>query len=398
MALKVLIIKDLFSARTGGSKLTLDMARGLRSIGNDVKIVFFHHDGTGNLLESQLRDIEYEFYGDGILFRLSQLFQIPILKLFLKDAFHEEDAINFMGQLAYSRFLGRRGETFDIVISMSIWTGLTYMLLSDFALHTKTALYFYEPPIFSGLPLPIRLLLKIYMRLVLKKTTLNVSITDAVKQLMQKKLSLNSVTVSASFLVKSSKIEKEDYVLADTRWTYVRDPFFIIEIARLLPTVKFKMCGSFASEDIREKFLHKLEMSGFGDRIFVYEHNSEDSLDSLYSNAKCYIRWSNKEIDETGPSYGLIQAVSNGCVPIISDNLGSSSDVIRNLGEEYVVQNDASQFALAIRRLFEDQGYFSQSVKKVISWRDRYTTQESSNLLLAYISGTQHDLQINGTE
>ncbi len=79
---------------------------------------------------------------------------------------------------------------------------------------------------------------------------------------------------------------------------------------------------------------------------------------------------------ETGTNYGLIQAISNACVTVISKDLGSSSDVLVNIGKEFVVKNTPEEFAVAIGRIFHDKHFFSESVEKAVKWRNSYTGRE----------------------
>lgn len=382
MALKVLIIKDLLSARTGGTKLTLDVAKALQSIGHDVRIVFFHSDGTEGLIRDEMTNLNFEIYENPRLFRLSQLAQLPIIKVFLKDAFKPDDAVNFLSQLSFIRYLNRLPWKYDLLISMSLWTGLVSILVhSHYRKHS--ILYFHEPPTFGGLPLPLRILLRSYLHRIVRSVALNVSITEMMKKAIEESLGIRSAVLADAFRVKSTLKEKEDFVLADTRWTFIRDPFFLISIAKETEGVRFVMCGGFGSPSLRDDFRNAVIEAGLSDRIEMREQNSESELDSLYSRARCYIRWSSKSVDETGPGYGLIQAVSNGCIPIVSENLGSASYVRENIGEAFVVRNEPSEFASVIRRLFSDSVLQSETYGRVIEWRNSYTAKDYGNALLA---------------
>jgi glycosyltransferase involved in cell wall biosynthesis len=138
---------------------------------------------------------------------------------------------------------------------------------------------------------------------------------------------------------------------------------------------------------LRKRFEKELAEHRVEDRIHIREENTEAELDILYSTARCFIRWSNPSVVETGPSYGLIQAISNGCVPVISMDLGSSPRVAEKLGPEFAVDNTVAGFADAIRRLFNDEEFFAKAVQNVINWRNSYTGKEYGERLLSIIHG-----------
>lgn len=382
MALRLLIIKDVLSAHSGGVKLTLDIARSLQASGHKVKVIFFHSDRTEELIHREIADLDYEVYENKRLYFFSQLFQLPVIKLLLKDAFKADDSVNLLSQLSFVRMMNKSREKYDLMISMSLWTGLVPILINSYYRH-HSVLYFHEPPTFNGLPIPLSSFLRLYLRKLVKSVTLNISITGMMKKAIETSLGIDSAVLTDAFSVKASIKKKDNYVLADTRWTFVRDPFFLISIAKEVKEAKFIMCGGFGSSDLRESFKERLAKEGLVDRVLVKEQNTEPELDELYSKATCYVRWSSKLIDETGPSYGLIQAVSNGCVPIVSDNLGSAEYVRENVGNDFVVSNDPSAFAQVIKRLFSEPGLLTESYEKVIMWRNSYTGKEYASTLLS---------------
>ena len=191
------------------------------------------------------------------------------------------------------------------------------------------------------------------------------------------------------FTLKKLNLQKEKFVLLDTRWTFVRNPFFAIDIMKILPEVKFTMCGTFGSSELRQNFIDRINSEALNERISIMEDLAEEALDELYSRAMCYIRWSNPDIVETGPSYGLIQSISNGCVPIVSSELGSASDVLEHMGRDFVVSNTPQGFASAIERLFRDRDFLNEAVQKAVKWRNGYTAKEYRESLLEKFNGNQ---------
>lgn len=385
MAIRILIIKDSFSARNGSTKLTLDIAKALGSVGADVDVVFFHSDGSEHILGDELVGVKSEILENRLLFWISKVIQYPIIKLYLKDAFTTGDAVNILDQLRLARRLNRSASKYDLLISMNMWTSIPSLFLSPYY-RTHSVLFFHEPPVFGGLPRPITLFMEIFLRLILRNTWINLSLTEPMKKDIQVSAGIKTTVVADAFSVRPVTSKKEDYVLLDTRWTFVRNPFFALDIAERLPDVKFLMCGKFGSESLKQRFLTMVEERKMADRFTVREENTEAELNSFYAKAKCYIRWSNPSIIERGPSYGLIQAVSNGCIPILSEDMGSSGDVAEHLGADFVVANNPADFARAIGALYKDENFSARAFEKVIQWRNSYTGKEYGKRLLSVVN------------
>lgn len=382
MSLRILVLKDTLTAKAGATKLTLDIVRSFVSCGDEVHVVFFRDDGTFPLANGKdMPDHTVTIFKSGLKFKLSQAIQTPLIKLFLRDAFLIKDAINIFDQILFARKINKSKEDFDIIISMSIWSGVASIFLKP-TLRKRQILYFHEPPTFSGLPYAVRKVLNFYLSELLKRTEFYVSITDKMRDAIKSDLGVNTYVVKDYFTIKPTVSEKGDYVLLDTRWTFVRNPFFVIDIMKLLKDTRFVMCGSFGSTELRARFIEKLGNEGMTDRISIKEGISESALDEIYSRAKCYIRWSNPKIIETGPSYGLIQAISNGCVPIVSHDIGSASDVTENIGVDFAVSNTPEGFASAIIKLFNDKNFFDDAVSRVIKWRNSYTLTEYRQVII----------------
>lgn len=382
--LNVLILKDTLSARTGATKLMLQVADAFLSHGDKVTLVFFSDDGSRHLIENRLARFDVMIQQSTLSKYVSILTQVPIIKLFMKDAFSIKDGINVLDQFAFVRKLRRRKTCYDLIIVMSIWSGFMLPLLDD-SYKVRTILYFHEPPTFSGLPFPLRILLRLHMHILRPHVALNVSITHAMARSIANESTLRTAVVPDAFYERPVIREKQPFVLLDTRWTVVRNPFMVADIADVLKNIRFVMCGSFGSVALKQKFLNELKERHLEQVVEMKENLEEDELEALYSRARCYVRWSGKSTDETGPSFGLVQAVSNGCVPIISDNLGSARYVRQFVGDDFVVKNDAAEFASAIKRVFSDGKFFDDALKRVIEWRDGYTARDYRKLLLSYL-------------
>ncbi len=381
MALRVFIIKETLSARTGATKLTLEIAKAFAEEGDDVHLVFFHDDGSSELIRDSIAGLKFDLVERSLPSRISKLIQSPVMKLFMRDAFSLDDAVNLLGELFFTRKLNSLGDGIDLIIFMNMWSGIPAVFMSS-RYRSRSVLYFHESPSFSGLPLPVRLLLRLYLRLLLSRVCANVSITEATRRTMEAETGIRSSVVPDAFRPLPYSSSKGDYVLVDTRWTFVRNPFFLIDIALQSEGIRFMMCGSFGSRELRERFIAELGRRGLSDRVELHFNSSEEELQRYYSDARCYLRWSNSTISETGPSFGVIQAVSNGCIPVVSSNLGASEYVAEHLGSEFVVENDPRLFSVIVKKLFTDDEFYSRTLERLVSWRDSYGWKDYRRELL----------------
>ena len=53
-----------------------------------------------------------------------------------------------------------------------------------------------------------------------------------------------------------ANLDKEDYVLLDTGWTFVRKSFFVIGIMKGFPGIKFVICSVFGTVELRNKLIN----------------------------------------------------------------------------------------------------------------------------------------------
>jgi len=162
---------------------------------------------------------------------------------------------------------------------------------------------------------------------------------------------------------------KEPLILVDTRWVKERDPFRVIRIAEKLPGIRMIMIGRFADVAMRKDLENRLRSRGLSQQVELSPPLSEMELLALYGRARIVLRWAFPNM-ESGFSFSLVNAISSGCVPVMSSGLGGS----RHLAEEVspdLVQDSDEGLVHIIRCLLADEQYYNKMQSKVLSWRDR---------------------------
>ena len=377
------MICDVLSGHSGTTKFALNIASGFIDRGAQCKLLTLKKTSDALLLEKLFKSIDVEVCSSHFARSLSMMLQYPLIKFFESQAFNGEDAINIFGALFLARKLKKVIGEYDILIFINIYAAIP-LLLSTSNSKSKFVLYFHEPPLFAEMPYIVRKLLVLYVKIVSSKCTLRISTSDKMRDSIKKNLQINTLSIPFAFSRKPHTTRKEDFIIADTRWTGQRDPFFLLEIASRLPRMNFKMCGKFGNHEIENRFLKLAEEMNVRDRIEMLHELDEDVLDSLFRRAKCYVRWGTLG-GETGTSFGVFQSISNGCIPIISDDLGSAEFIKKCINDDVVVKRDPSSFSAIINRLVEDDNYFLALLQKVIKCRDNYAWSEYVENLMAHI-------------
>lgn len=360
----------------------MNIVRGLLEAGHEVRLIVLDKICDVELFESEIKGIDIEVISNKFTSFLSFLIESVPIKLQMKDSFKVSDRVDFLVQISNRRYfhllLGC-----DLVIFMNIWSAfILFFKKSMFKAPIIT--YLYEP--FTYLPWPFRTILHNFIRTV-SKFSKCVTITQAAKTALFRENRICTTVLELGTVKLPVELAKGNYVLTDTRWTKERDPFFLIEVAKLVPEVKFIVCGAFGSNELLAQFERSLSLEDLSERISIQRDINEPKLNDLYRGALCYIRWgaSSKkfsEFSEKGPSFGVFQAISNGCIPVISDDLGSSSMVAELVSPFLVVSHDPSKFALIIKKLASDEKLRKELIDQVLKFRDNNTWSSYADKLL----------------
>ena len=123
-------------------------------------------------------------------------------------------------------------------------------------------------------------------------------------------------------------MERENVAISVTMWDKGRKPEVLLEIAKLLRTVRIIIAGNWADSDYLRSFRELVRNEGLSDKVEVTGSISESDLQQLYRKCKVAIRFG---YNEAGPGMGSLEAISHGIPLIINSGIGIKEVVSNNV-------------------------------------------------------------------
>ena len=350
---------------SGTFKYIVMVARGFRQLGWDVQLIYSGENVNAPLVRFVLGSIPAARLAGRFSEELSRAVASVPIRLFASHLFTPDQSPNFVGMFSGRRRFLRLVSDSDLVIYSNPFAFPPWLLLRQN--RPRSILLFHEGIDTAFLPRLLRVPLQAYLRQVSRSVTGSVSLTLATaKRLAQRRVQAWPIYHGFEQPPPSST-EREDLVLADSRWNAGRDPSFVVELATRVPTARFVLCGKIGSEALRAKLRSKMADASVADRVQVKERFDEAELAQLYRRAKIAVRWGEQE---DGFPFSLVQAVSYGCVPILSRELGGAYYLAREVSPDLAVDG-ADGFARAIARLLNEPEFYQEMRDRVDTWRRR---------------------------
>lgn len=116
----------------------------------------------------------------------------------------------------------------------------------------------------------------------------------------------------------SSQSQKEDYALVITAWKEGKNPEYLIDIAKALPSLHIKMAGKWIDPIYQENFMARLKAEGVEQQIEIIGGVSESELTALYANALVLLQTN----DDRGFGMPALEAAAQGTTFIIPEGQG----------------------------------------------------------------------------
>jgi len=125
---------------------------------------------------------------------------------------------------------------------------------------------------------------------------------------------------------------KEDYVITVGRFVKVKNYETVIEVAKLLPDVKFVIVGRKQDKDYYEKIVRLKP-----DNVTLLSNLSQTELLSMLARAKVYLH------TMIGEHFGIsiVEAMAAGCIPVVH-NSGGAKEAIGDFGRVYNATEECS--------------------------------------------------------
>lgn len=383
--LKVLVIGAQLSPYSGTSKVSLEIIRGLREIGCTVDSCFLS-TGRDVGLFTGLPVPQISTLESPKTRLVSTAIQLPLISTIWRHGFTRDDAVDVIGALT-SRDLLRRLRGSDVVVFMNFWSAFPVLRL-DPAKRPKTIVFFHELPTYAEVPPLAKQIIRGLVRKLARSCNLIISVSDRIRTGVETETGLGSRVFYPGIQLAHSLRSKEGFVLMDTRWTNSREPEFIAEIARALPSTEFVMAGHFPSQAVRTRLLRALSDRGVEGHVKILTELTEPQLDDLYSRAKWYLRWSAKPY-EAGPSFGVFQAIGNLCPPIVDRELGGADFLMKNGLRELVVDRDPHAFATRLLSLERSTGAYDVLLQRLAEVRSENSWRSFCHHLMATATGIE---------
>ena len=352
-------------------------SKGLSDVGNQVEMIFLREARSAHQVKGLLSGLHYSSYLSGTIARLSEAVGSPFVRLGASESF-EVDSSPDPITWALAPIIGRWDKKFDLVIASEEFTGLAALAAN--LLNGTPYVLFFQEAIAENEPPWLSLLLRPWRLVVSRRAALCVGVTTRVAASYQRTLGIE-VKVIPHGCNPAPRIStsKQDFVLADTRWTPVRDPAFLLDVAELVDCVRFVVAGSFASHDAQARFQLEICQRNLGNRVQLATGLTEEALTELYRTALVYVRWaahSSETPPESGPSFGIFQALSQGC-PIIADTNLSMDSIVISRFKDWVLPRNPSVFAERIEALAANPSLVAElslmawETAKELSWTNR---------------------------
>lgn len=286
--MKIAIVTK-FLVPSGNPSWVAGLARGLRSFGHDVTIVYIRDSPFYNLFLEDFRGLHVEFSLTGMMARFSEALGWPLSLAILGGGYGKEGSPDILSWM-FAPILGRWRERFDLCIMYEHFTGLAG----------------YAAGILWGVPYVVFVheattgepgswtskIQQVWRRTVLERALLICPLDEPIAN-ATRNIGADRVVVVPSGCdpIESPTLPKDGFALVDGRWTPARNPFFILEIAKKTPGVTYCMLGSFWTEQLESDFREEIEKERLADRIMVKTGlEAKTSLD-YYRRAFVYVRW-----------------------------------------------------------------------------------------------------------
>jgi glycosyltransferase involved in cell wall biosynthesis len=163
--------------------------------------------------------------------------------------------------------------------------------------------------------------------------------------------------------------DRENYVLALSRWDGVRNPRFLLDIAQRVKYARFVVAGAFTPHHLELEFRREIKARGLTNRVKVMPNLTQGLIDELYRKAIVNIRWGYE-----GFGMSVLESMANACPVIVQKELGASEIVKHGINGFVVNGLDPDGFASYISTLLENRvlakkmGLEAWQSSKIYTW------------------------------
>lgn len=362
-----IIVRILWSS--GAPKIAINEAIALKQKGHDIDLVFLRRGITWKVYQPLLSEINYRVISDGKPSLFSSINSF-ITGLFMPDRKGE-------GRLDYDllRKLPKIVSDFnpDKIICHDEWTGIGGLIT------LKKKGIPYEVFLHERLgQLDVPVLGKFaewYRSKVLLNASRIYSISNKISYDTYQKMKINTIENPPGFEhLNNPNVRRRNRIVSISMWDEGRNPFFFIELEKLLDDFEIVILGNWRTSEFYNKFVKTLPINS---RINVMTNVSENEKGKLIMESKFLVRFG---YDEMGPAIGVIESISYGTPVIINSELGTS-DIIKKYNVGYVL-DDPDPRIVAKSILGTSTDKYSEMLNNIMILQNSWTWQDHAEKLL----------------
>lgn len=367
-----ILVRILWTA--GRPKLAINEARELSAMGHDVTVVFLRKSARVAGYSDLLAGVNHVVLTENNRSPLTPLYDY-ITGLFSPDR-KGDGRIDYNLIREFPAYLRSHGA--DLLICHDQWAGLSGYYAKK-KLGTPYVVYIDERlSTFRGvLGSVANRIEKRTLREALRVFAINPKVAVSVEQ----KCGVHAIVDMPGF----APAHLEDYsrkrnaLIAVTMWDIGRKPSVYLDVMESLPGYELWMVGNWRDRGFRDTFLPEVSRRRLTDRVQLISGVTEAELDTLYQQAKFFIRFG---FGEYGSPVGISEAIERGLPGIVNDDLGNAG-LIRDAGAGLVMsQIDAN----SVRNYIEENDNptrYPLLQQKVVSLAGRFSWRDHAAGLVA---------------
>lgn len=364
----VILVRILWSA--GAQKIAINEAIELNREGHDVELIFLRRGKTWRVYEDLLSKINYRIISEGKSSIFTSLYSF-ITGLFMPDR-KGEGRIDYDLLKKFPKFID--GTKVDKIICHDEWAGIAGYAAKK-RLGIPYEVFLHERLGELSVPILGKLAERYRMR-VLKDASRLYSVTDKISRDTYERFGIRSVPNPPGFeeLCNTDIKNKIQRIVSISMWDTGRNPFFFIELEKVLADYEILLLGNWRTEEYYDLFTRSLPENT---RIKVKTNISEGEKQSLISESKFLVRFGNLEY---GLATAVVESISYGTPVIINSSLGTA-DIIKKFEAGYVLDTIEPRVVARILSENTEQKY-RQLLENVATLRKSWTWKDHAEKLL----------------
>ena len=364
----IILVRILWSA--GAQKIAINEALELKRQGHDVDLIFLRRGKTWKVYEDLLLKVNYRIMSEGKSSIFTGLYSV-ITAFFMPDR-KGEGRVDYDLLKKFPKFIAETKA--DKIICHDEWSGIAGKTAKK-KLNVPYEVFLHER--LGGLTLPIfGKMAERYRMKVLHQASKVYSITEKISDDTFARFGIRSIPDPPGFeeLNDINIGNKVNRIVSVSMWDPGRNPFFFIELEKVLSNYEILLLGNWRNQEYYDFFTRSLPKKT---RIKTKTNISESEKRQFISESKFLVRFGKMEY---GLATAVIESISYGTPVIINIDLGTA-DMIKKYNAGYVLDSADPNAVANIILGITDQKY-EQLLENVSIMRKSWTWKDHVRKLL----------------